>query len=126
MKRCITCNWWMVSATKPFDRLGYCIRPHVIDRTVAELIEPGYDCEYYEVYVVGPNDNGLLDLGKQYLMALIGRERAEVGSHAHAEFCNDVGRLYPQLSPQLQLNVHDAFRVFLETPNLRSSDNEIS
>lgn len=120
MRRCITCDNWMISSSEPFDGRGYCARPSAIVKHELVRMMPGGTCDEYEVFE--PNDDdkpSQVDLAMQYLQALIGRERSELGTPAHDGFCDDVASLYKLLSPQMQINTHGAFRLFYEHPNVR-------
>ena len=119
MKRCITCNNWMISSSEPFDGRGYCARPSALVKHELVRMVPGGTCDEYEVFEPNTNDSSQIELANQYLQALIGRERSELETPAHDGFCNDVSRLYKLLSSQMQINTHGAFRLFYEYPNVR-------
>ena len=107
MQRCITCDYWLV-LSEPFVTWGLCIRPYVVSGDDVERTEPGYSCEDYEAHKTTSRAMQV-DLAKDYLVALIGRERAEFGSIAWEAYCEEIGKLYQKLSPQMQINTHDAF-----------------
>ena len=115
MERCITCEYWLISS-EPFEKWGFCIRPCVVAEHDLELTEPGHSCEDYEPHETTGRAMQL-DLAKEYLIALIGRERAEFGTIAWEAFCDEISELYQKLTPQMQINTHDAFRLFMKRPN---------
>lgn len=115
MKRCITCDFWLLSS-EPFEGLGYCIQPCVVAEHDITRTSPGYSCDDYELHEVGKSTLQLA-LAQDYLLALIGRERAEFGTIAWEAFCEDISKLYKRFTPQMQINVHDAFRLFMKRPN---------
>ncbi len=116
MKRCITCKHWFVSS-EPFEGGGCIVSASSVDNAI-DRTKPGHNCDKYEVFEPG-NDTTQMGLAKSYLFALIGRERCEKNSLAHECFCADVSTFYEQLESQMQINVHDVFRLFLEYPNHR-------
>jgi len=126
MKRCITCEYWLLSSSEPFDSLGFCIRPCLVAENDIALTSPGHSCEHHERHEASTlrPDNVRAStlqvvLAQDYLLALIGRERAEFGSLAWEAFCEDISDIYRRLCPQMQINTHHAFRQFMKRPNTR-------
>lgn len=121
MKRCITCQRWYV-VSDPYNGKGWCLHSNIKETQLVDATVPGYSCKDYTLYTRTPKgviaEQDQLELAKMYLLVLIWRERAEIGSLAHKLFCREEGELYKQLRPQMQLNVHMAFRQFLENPNI--------
>jgi len=103
MKRCITCYYWILAAAGQ----GLCEV-----QNITRL--PGCSCSKHKAC-----ENKDRTPWRQYLEALIGREKAEVGSPAHELFCAEVDSLYKQLDNLTQFHTHDAFRAFMENPNVR-------
>lgn len=103
MKRCITCHWWTLAHTG----MGLC-------KVDGKHYEPGCTCIAFVDWEGGGSNRDW----QRYLIALIGREYAIVGELDHIGFCDEITELYKQLSPPVQINTHDAVRLFLTNSNV--------